>query len=159
MRNLKYILLAISVLLSQISLASDAGGPPKAEDLIGFWKMVKWPDPNANKINPWPLPYQWFGFYKDGRLLSMMTTNDADYTTKQLAKIFSALQSESPKYQLDGQFLSVRHPNIEGRQELWGVNLFARNVGEVAEKGDLVMSLAGGNDGAPVYFRLLRKLK
>lgn len=159
MKIFKIFIILLFLLSPHISQANEAGGPPKAEELVGFWKMEPWPNPDVQKINPWPMPYQWFGFYEDGRLYSMMKTEGGDYTAKDLHEIFTALNMNPPRYELHGQFLTVNDPNIDGYEELWGVNLFSRDLGSVAKKGDLVMSLAGGKDGAPVYYRLLRKVK
>ena len=159
MKILKSALLFIILSFHQISIASDAGGPPSVSDLIGFWKMVKWPNPEKNLVNPWPLPYQWFAFYEDGRFLSMMKKENNNYSKSELKEIFSALQVfDSPKYQLKGQFLIVNNPSIKNYKEIWGVNIFSKDIGPVAKKGDLIMSLAGRKNGAPVYYRLLRKV-
>lgn len=158
MRTLKILLIIVLFGFAPASCSSDKGGPPKSDEIIGFWKMEKWPKPKMNKVNPWPLPYQWFAFYEDGRFVSMMKTEDNNYTPKELSEVFDALPFKSPQYQLKGQFLVVRNPNNPGYSELWGVNLFAKDVNPLIKKGDLVMSLAGGKNGAPVYYRLLRKI-
>ncbi|XAG70244.1 hypothetical protein MRM75_04390 [bacterium 19CA06SA08-2] len=43
-------------------------------------------------------------------------------------------------------------------KKLWGMNLFAKDL-KFIKAGDLMMSLAGGENRAPVYFRLLRRVK
>jgi len=158
--NANYICILLLMLVSISSVnAQKAGGAPKQEELIGYWKMEKWPTPDVIKVNPWPQPYQWFAFYEDGRMLSMMNSTDGNYTSSDLEEIFSSLpKQKSPKYELKGLFLIVENPNIKDYQEMWGMNLFNRDVGDVLKKGDLVMSLAG-SDGAPVYYRLLRRVK
>ena len=79
-------LLFISITaVSQKGNKSDAGGWPARNEIIGFWKMVSFPKlEKMNKENPWPQPYQWFAFYDDGRVFSMMTDKNANYTIQEL---------------------------------------------------------------------------
>ncbi|MEP7233674.1 MAG: hypothetical protein ABI778_00130 [Ignavibacteriota bacterium] len=139
---------------------STAGGPPKLSELIGFWKKADLPnEKKMNKVNPWPLKYQWFAFYENGKVYSMMTDEDHDYTSEELKETFSILPEEkTPNYILDGQFLTIDNKDIKGYQELWGVNLFARDINESFKKGDLIMTLDGGKEGI-VYYRLLKRVK
>ena len=55
--------------------------------------------------------------------------------------------------------MTVENPEIEGYFELWGMNIFTRDMKQVVKKGDLVMSLADPETLEPIYFRLLRKVK
>ena len=138
---------------------SDAGGPPTKQQLIGFWKMVEFPKKEMNQVDPWPLPYQWFAFYEDGKVYSMMTSQDNNYTAEDLNDIFTILpSSQTPNYNLQGQFLTIDNPGIKNYQELWGVNLFAKDIEGLAKKGDLIMTLDDGK-GNVIYYRLLRKVK
>jgi hypothetical protein len=144
---------------SQGSQGSEAGGPPNMTELIGFWKMVDIPDKDKlNKVNPWPQPFQWFGFYASGKVYSMMTSKDANYSAKELNEIFNNLPADkTPNYKLLGQFLTVNHPQIKDYQELWGVNLFAKDVNDLFKKGYLMMTLDDGN-GNVAYYRLLKRV-
>ncbi len=116
-----------------------------------------------NKENPWPSAFQWFGFYEDG---SLVTTGSTDYTpvsVKSLEETFSILKARGFKYEFapDG-LLVVTAPDSPDYQEVWGVNLITEEIksGEMDVKpGDLLMSLAGGEDGGPVYFRHLRRVE
>jgi hypothetical protein len=138
---------------------SSAGGPPTREQLIGFWKMVEWPNPKSQKVNPWPLPFQWFAFYEDGRFVSMMNSKDEQTTAAQLNEVFSLFEAnKTPKFNHLGQFIEITNPDIEGYKEVWGINIFTRDVGEFVKKGDIVMSLAG-QDGSAIYYRLLRRIE
>ena len=156
MTNMKLLVFTFLLIFSSFTFASDSGGPPTKDELYGIWKLKEWPNPSANKVNPWPLPYQWFAIYEDGRILSMMTTEYIDYSYIELDKIFSSLEFPPPTYEYNGQFLFVTDPSIPNYKEIWGVNLFAINVGNFVKKGDLIMSLAGGDDGSPVYYRFAR---
>lgn len=139
---------------------SKAGGPPETKDLIGYWKMV--PIPNAdkvNKVNPWPQPYQWVAFLENGKVYSMMTDTDYDYTPEMLKQIFDVLPAaKTPNYVHNGQFLTIDSKEIKDYQELWGVNLFAMDVKSFIKAGDLMMTLDDGS-GNVIYYRLLRKIK
>ena len=139
---------------------SDAGGPPTLLELIGFWKKVDIPnEEKMNQVNPWPQKYQWFAFYENGKVYSMMADEDENYTSKQLSEIFSVLPSDkTPNYELKGQFLTVDNKEIKDYQEVWGVNLFAKNINGFLKKGRLIMSLDDGN-GNVIYYRLLEKVQ
>ena len=138
---------------------SEAGGPPNEEQIIAFWKKKDYPKlESKNKENPWPQKYQWFAFYENGNVYSMMTDQDYKYTTSELAKIFAALpKSGTPTYKLKGQFILITNPQIENYQELWGVNLFAKDINEFVKKGNLLMTLDDGN-GNVIYYRLLERI-
>lgn len=135
------------------------GGPPTREQLLGYWKMIEWPNPDVQKVNPWPLPYQWFAFKENGQLLSMMNSDDSNFSKEELVEIFALLPKNSLTFELKGQFLTVSNSEINGYEELWGVNIFDRDMKELVKKGDLVMSLADQQTGEPIYYRLLRKVE
>ena len=160
---LKNCLLLFSLILLSFSTSaqnSEVGGPPKLSDLIGFWKKVDSPDlDKLNTENPWPQKFQWFAFDKSGKVYSMMSTEDANYTSKQLKKIFDTLPfDKTPDYKLDGQFLTIDNKEIKDYQEVWGVNLFTKDLNSFIKKGNLIMSLDDGN-GQVLYYRLLEKIK
>lgn len=137
---------------------SDVGGPPAPSEVLGYWRMIPLSDPSINEINPWPAPFQWFAFYADGRLVSMAATDDSDYSAQDLEAIFSKLAKSAPTYRWDGAFLLVQYRGDDEPRELWGMNIFRRDTA-VSKAGDVVMTLAGGDDGRPVYYRLLRRVE
>lgn len=139
---------------------SEAGGPPELSELIGFWKKIEIPnEEKLNIINPWVQKYQWFAFYDNGKVYSMMSDEDGDYTSKDLKEIFSKLPlDKTPNYKLDGQFLTIDNKEIKDYQELWGVNLFALDINEFLKKGNLMMTLDSGN-GEVIYYRLLKRIQ
>ena len=163
MKNTLLILLTFfSVSLFAQENKSNAGGPPKWNELIGFWKKVEIPnEEKLNKVNPWPQKYQWFAFYKNGKVYSMMSDKDYEYTSKELKEVFNVLPFEkTPNYKLNGQFLIIDNKEIKDYEEMWGVNLFAIDVNDFLKKGNLIMSLDDGKgDGNVIYYRLLRKLE
>lgn len=139
---------------------SEVGGPPKLSELIGFWKKVEIPnEEKLNQVNPWSQKYQWFAFYENGKVYSMMSDKDFDYSSKELKEVFNVLPfDKTPNYKLDGQFLTIDNKEIKDYQELWGVNLFAIDVNEFLKKGNLIMSLDDGK-GNVIYYRLLEKIE
>jgi len=157
----------ILILLSFISLSlfaqenkSEAGGPPKLSELIGFWKKVELPNEDKlNQENPWPQKYQWFAFYENGKIYSMMSDTDYDYSAEDLKKTFGVLPSEmTPNYKLEGQFLTIDNKEIKNYRELWGVNLFAIDINDFLKKGNLMMTLDDGNRNV-IYYRLLKRIE
>lgn len=161
---MKNTLLILFVLFSMSTFGQEsqtqAGGPPQLSQLIGFWKKVEFPNvAKINQINPWPQKYQWFAFYENGKVYSMMSDTDKDYTTKELKKIFNLLPiDKTPNYTLNGQFLKIDNKDNKDYEELWGVNLFVIDVNDFFTKGSLIMSLDDGK-GSPVYYRLLKRIK
>ncbi|MGE6221697.1 hypothetical protein ACQKCH_17870 [Nubsella zeaxanthinifaciens] len=151
-------LLASSALFAQKD-QSPAGGPPKLTELIGFWKKVNLPqEPNINKVNPWPQKFQWFAFYDNGKVYSMMKDSDENYTAKDLQTLFDILPPEqTPNFKLEGQFLTIDNKHKKDYEETWGVNLFAIDINDYLKKGNLMMTLDDGNGNA-VYYRLLKRI-
>ena len=139
---------------------SEAGGPPNLSELIGFWKKVELPNEDKiNKSNPWPQKFQWFAFYGNGKVYSMMSDKDYDYSVKDLKEIFEILPvDKTPNFKLDGQFLTIDNKEIKDYQELWGVNLFAIDINDFLKKGNLMMTLDDGN-GNVIYYRLLKRIE
>ncbi|MDG1226342.1 MAG: hypothetical protein P8P15_00045 [Polaribacter sp.] len=139
---------------------SSAGGPPKINELIGFWKKIDIPNVESmNQVNPWPQKYQWFAFYENGKVYSMMSDTEHEYSSKELKAIFKVLPSEkTPNFELNGQFLKIDNKEIKDYTEIWGVNLFAKDINEFFKKGNLVMTLDDGK-GKVIYYRLLEKIK
>lgn len=165
MKIVSIIFLAISLLLyagSTLQAEEAAGRSATCDDLVGFWKLVPLNDASINEVDPWPLPYQWFGFYEDGRLVTMGRTEDADYSANELDEILSVMKESAPKYYCDESWLIVEYQDGSGLSELWGKNIFTRRAGlnnkQPFEIGDVVMSLSAVDDGRPMYFRWLRQL-
>lgn len=166
MKLKNFIVIILSVLSSTIfcqeNKKSDAGGAPVRAEIIGFWKKVNVPKlEKMNKENPWPQTYQWFAFYQDGRVFSMMSDKDENYTEKDLQEIFEVLKDKTPKFRYNGKFMFIINPEITNYREVWGMNLFAKDVGTYIKKGDLMMSLddgSGQGNKSIIYYRLLRKI-
>jgi hypothetical protein len=140
--------------------SAEAGGPPKLSELLGVWEKVEIPNEDKiNKENPWPQKYQWFAFYENGKVYSMMSDIDYDYSEKALKETFEILPSDkTPDYKLEGQFLTIDNKEIKDYRELWGVNLFAKDINDFLKKGYLMMTLDDGN-GNVIYYRLLKRIE
>lgn len=150
----RFNLLLISLFITFTANASGVGGPPTPSEIIGLWKMVPLSNPEINKINPWPSPYQWFAFYKDGRVASMGQTEDIDFSRNELQSILDEVKNNAPTYTWQNNFLIISQPGSSDKNEVWGVNIFRKDT-SFAKTGDLIMTLAGGITGAPVYYRHL----
>lgn len=159
------VLLLLSLTISSAAEAQPGGFAAKGE-LVGYWEMI--PIPNAakvNKTNPWPIAYQWFGFYEDGTLATMGSSEYKPMTSKDLEEVFSkpSLKNGRFKYAFDPSgFVLVTAPDSSDYEEAWGVNVITREakLGEMEVKpGDILMTLAGGEDGGIVYIRHLRRVK
>src|SRR5690606_16322828 len=99
-----FFLLSFGITLSLYAQnTSEMGGPPTRNELIGYWKKIITPnEEKLNKENPWPQKYQWFAFYENGKVSSMMSDVDYDYTSKDLEPIFTMMQSaNSPTFNLN----------------------------------------------------------
>lgn len=158
--HLALLLISLSIVTFGQENKSEAGGPPKLSELIGFWKKVDIPNEDKlNQTNPWPQKFQWFAFYNNGKVYSMMSDKDDNYTSKDLKEIFDLLPSEkTPNYELKGQFLTIDNKEIKDYQEFWGVNLFAIDINDFLKKGNLMMTLDDGN-GNVIYYRLLKRIE
>jgi hypothetical protein len=133
------------------------------EDLIGLWKVVPLDHADEiDKVNPWPLAYQWFRFSKDGTVRSMMVSKDANYSPAELDKALDVFASAaSPRYSWEQGYLVIRYPNMEAI-DVWKVYVYVRNVinnkAGVILKGDVMMEMVGEKEHAYVYFRRMRRL-
>ena len=159
--KIKFTLILIfvfsNVALSQLK-TTDKGGPPTQEELIGFWKKVDYPTAEKkSKVNPWPQKYQWFAFYENGKIYSMMSDKDYDYGSKELATIFELLTKDTSDYKYKGGMLVITNKNIDGYREVWGVNQFSKDINQYMKTGRLMMTLDDGS-GKVIYYRLLERI-
>lgn len=168
-RRLMHIVPAVAVLLAALTSCrtqesakgNEYGGPPTKEQIVGIWKLVDGIDLGdiLPEGHPWAHPYQYYAFYEDGRFNSMTSTYDTESTLESLEEAFSVLPAErSPKYNYKTPFLTISYPDVPDGTELWGMNLFVKDMGEKIKKGDLVMSM---DDGVRelVYMRVLRRME
>jgi hypothetical protein len=155
------LLLSFNVVAQDGNKKSQAGGPATPNELIGFWKMVPLQNPKINKINPWPQSYQWFEFSKDGKISSMMSDENKEHSSNELHTIFKVFsKNRIPNYKVNGSFVTIDNPEIKNYLEIWGTNIFAKDIEGIAKKGDLMMTLDDGTQtGNVVYYRLLRRVK
>ena len=130
--------------------------------LVGYWQMVQWTDEmkKQNKVNPWPLPYQWFGIYADGHFYSYMTDKQAKISTTQLEGIFKSIPGDVT-YTYDKGIMKVSYKNLPNYREVWAVTVVTKKRVENGVEflpGDLLMSLAN-EKGESQYYRHLRKVQ
>ncbi|MEQ9265676.1 MAG: hypothetical protein RLN81_10675 [Balneolaceae bacterium] len=143
----------------EASTESEIGGPPTKEELIGFWKMRPLSNPSVNKVDPWPVKYQWFSFFENDKVFSFMRSDSANYTSNEILELYQSFPKDKiPNYNLQGQFITIDNPEIENYLELWGINIVRKDRGSFFKKGDLVMSLDDGK-GEVVYYRILRRIE
>lgn len=159
----RVLVFVLGVVVASASLGQPGQFATK-QDVIGYWEMIPIPDAEEiNKVDPWPMPYQWFSFYEDGTLATMGSSEHESKTTEDLESVFTILEDSRFTWEFEpGGFLVVTSPDISGYQEAWGVNVITeeRSLGPMEVKpGDLLMTLAGGEDGGPIYFRHLRRVK
>lgn len=143
---------------------SEIGRFAKKEEIVGYWKLVTLhPDlsQKINKVNPWPLPYQWFAIYNDGKIFSFMSSKDQELTARELDELSKSIPPNTT-YEFNSGFLTVSYSDVKNIKELWGVNIIKREVKirgvAPALPGDIVMSLQGGPKDGIIYFRHLRKI-
>lgn len=137
-------------------------GPPSPHEIIGYWKLVSWPGTlqSMNKINPWPLPYQYFAFYADGQHISIMVSQEETPTPETFDFVKSTFKGKNPTYTWAQNFIIVTQPEIENYQEIWGMNIIRKSKPPLPmAEGDIIMSLAGGENGEAVYYRWLTRIK
>ena len=168
MQKIKRILLPFFLLLISLNVVSQdqnnkssAGGPATAQELIGYWEMIPLPNPKMNKVNPWPQNYQWFEFTKDGKINSMMSSEYKEYSIQELHTVFEVFPKKRvPNYKVNRSFVTIDNPENKNYLEIWGTNIFAKDIEGIAKKGDLMMTLDDGTQtGKVVYYRLLRRIK
>lgn len=151
-----FLLLSISVFSQN---KSSAGGPPTRGELIGFWKKVPFPrESKLNKVNPWPEKFQWFAFYENGKVYSLMMDEDDDFTAEQLKHLFTVLPADkTPDFVYNGTFLTIDNKDDKDYREVWGLNLFDKDLNTSLKRGRLIMTLDDGK-GNVVYYRLLERV-
>ncbi|MCX5863772.1 MAG: hypothetical protein NTW42_01685 [Deltaproteobacteria bacterium] len=143
---------------------SEVGRFAKKEEIVGYWKLVTLPhdlSQKINKVNPWPLPYQWFAIYNDGKIFSFMSSKDQVLTAIELDKLCKSIPPNTT-YEFNSGFLTVSYSDMKNIKELWGVNIIKKEIKirgvAPALPGDIVMSIQGGPKDGIIYFRHLRKI-
>lgn len=161
---MKYIILFLVLVCpcftSRVALGDDSMRYATQEDVVGTWKMVPFlHTPKTDKINFWPLPYQWFRFYKDGAVTSIMQSDAANFSANDLESMFESLKVHGPRYSWDDGIMIISNPD-GGPKEIWEITIFKRDDeinGTHLLKGDILMTLQDSN-GSIIYHRILRKL-
>ncbi len=163
LRRLILSLFTLLFLFAPASLrADDRGGFAKPGDEIGYWTMIPFSAELAakNTENPWTLPHQYFAFYENGEMFSHMSTHPSEPTHESLDKLHDMFPNAVHYHFNKDGFLVVTREDQPEEDELWGVNLIAKDFtmsGTDFKAGDLLMSLDDGQ-GNVVYHRLLRRI-
>jgi hypothetical protein len=110
------MLMGLSTKTIAQSDSSGTGGVPSEKQLLGIWTMIALPNKELNKVNPWPLNYQWFKFYDNGKVCSLMSSENKEYSFSKLDELFNnMLDAKTPNYQLHGQFMTIDNPQAAAR--------------------------------------------
>ncbi len=84
----------------------------------------------------------------------MMSSKEISVKPSDLDNAKSAFNNTGLKYKWVNNFIVISNPAIKNYSEVWDVNIFRQKMYGLPHKsGDLVISLAGGNKGEPVYYR------
>ncbi|MBE7438313.1 MAG: hypothetical protein HS115_07635 [Spirochaetales bacterium] len=141
-------------------MADDRGRFALPAEVSGYWQMIPLSAElqAKNKINPFPLPHQYFAFYADGSIVVHMSSHKTGHTAGSMDRLKKILPVVS-SYTFENGFMVIRYRDT-GATERWAVNIFSKSFtsgGTDFEKGDILMSLDDGA-GNPVYRRLLRRI-
>ncbi len=140
---------------------SDPRRVPSCAELVGFWQLMPLDDPSVNEVEPWPLPYQWFGILPDGYFVSMMTNEPGSFSAEQLEHIIAPVKGRSPTYRCRKHFLIVSYPFAD-LNEMWAMSRFKRRAGLFKpapfEEGEVVLRLMNRDASRTVYRRRLRRV-
>lgn len=166
--------LPISAVLLAMALIIFCSGKIDANDfhskiasrqqLIGYWELVQWPEAEkmrSNKLDPWPgTKYQWYGFFADGHLCTMMTTRREIHTRQELEDLFRVMPPVIQYTLRDNGVMIVTRTDVKNYGEIWNVfycvkQRFVNGIDFLP--GDILMVLKN-RQNQPVYYRHLRKV-
>lgn len=161
----KHLIIMPILLLPYTSLSSeDFTAIHNTNQVIGCWKKINFPESVAkkmNKIDPYPLPYQWYCFFEGGAFFSMHSNNEESYSTSQLieeSKIFPSVE----EYSIPSASLIVIDHKEAKQTTNWVSSIIASDwplAGIHLKEGDLLMTIRNPNTGQDVYSRFLTKIK
>ena len=167
-------MLGISIASSQTRCFAEEDQPgrfAKRNELIGIWRRIPLPEETAKKfVERWPAPDQWFAFYEDGRVASMMVSGGIDrpLSKKDLEEVLQKVEGSKFVYGDPGG-VEITYHDIPKFKELWGVNIFTRahqsaRLGNIQfQPGDIMMTLDATTYDASksgiIYIRHLRKVE
>ena len=163
------VFLSVLGMFATVNAAPETGASASTKfhfasrsEVIGYWKMIQMPEETRQKINqidPWPLPYQWFIFYDDGRYNSAQSSSGSQVTVGDLDRFFSGKENKSRFEFLEnhGYFRITQPGEIS---QYWAITVCdeAHDFrGSHFEAGDLLMMLVNKN-GEQVYYRHVRRM-
>lgn len=159
------ICLLILLIYSHPAFGEDKPLPVKhLEEIVGCWKRINF-TPNEmakfNKKEPWPLKYQWFCFYSNGDLKTMMATKDETPKENDLLNALSILPSPMRCSIPKQGIIYTTHKDTN--EKLYWVSEFFSQDSQVGsqeiKKGTLLMTLRNFSSGQDVYYRFLERIK
>ena len=162
-RFLGLLLLACLALGANLAKAEDPfGRAATPAEVIGAWERMPYPAAVAkeiNRVNAWPLPFQYFLMLEDGRINWIMSrARQIGLTRQGLLETLERLPWN--RYKARPGRMEIDYPASPEIRESWRIDIVTRDllvVGLPHRKGDLVMSLEVGGSEI-IYYRTLRKL-
>ena len=164
------VFLSVMGMVTSVNAAPESGSAASKKfrvasisEVIGHWQMVQMPEATRQKINkvdPWPLPYQWFIFYDDGRYNSAQSDSGAQVTVEELDQYFATGPNQS-RFEFLGNKGIYRITQPGEISQYWAIIVCHEALdfrGSRFEVGDLLMMLYDKN-GEVVYNRHVRRMQ
>lgn len=151
-------------ILPPAKAASEYSKLCRNQNVIGFWKVIKWTAYFQIQSKDWKKPsfmkFQWYVFSEDGQIKTLSAGKDLKIAAveKELAG------SKTPlRFQIEKKGM-MKVTSIEKKEvnELWRCVLVTKNITEKTlgielKKGDLLQTLIGTNNKI-LYVRQMRKI-
>ena len=134
-----------------------------SEEIAGCWKRINFTPAEMKKLNQveaWPLKYQWFCFYPNGDLKTIMTTKGENPTARDLKKALDILPS-AIQYSIPQKGIIYTEHKQANEKLYWVSAFFPQDVqigSQKIKKGTLLMTLRNSS-GKDVYYRFLERIK
>lgn len=152
-------------ILSPAKISSEYSTLCMKENVVGFWKVVKWTPYFYIKAKDWDKPlylkYQWYLLFADGSFRTMSSKKEQD--DKIVKDKLMATETELRYKFIDKGVVEFFHQKNKKFKEIWRCALVTENLPPglsetKVEKGDLLMSLLDANNTV-IYVRQMRKVK
>lgn len=135
-----------------------------SEEIVGCWKRINFTPMEMEKFNkkePWPLKYQWFCFYPNGDLKTMMTTKDENPKENDLLNALSILPAPIQYSIPQPGIIYTIHKDVNEKLN-WVAEFFPQDTqvgSQKIKKGALLMTLRNFSTGQDVYYRFLERIQ
>ncbi len=161
---MKNLVVSFLFLLPTFVAAAEAFPPIESSSQIeGCWKRVVFSEERMklmNKIEPWPVPHQWFCFYDNNTMKMMMETEDNKHTKSALLEIFKFVPF-GIEYEIIQPGVVLLNNKEANEKMYWLASLVNQTLpieGRPVQPGALLMTLRNINTGKDEYFRILEKI-